>query len=103
MKISFYVTRHDLDHGHQVKCESCPVALSMKRRLKRDDIAVSAEYVELFYDKSHRTLGKRVPFPEQVYQFIVNFDRSENVDRQDIPPFRFTLEIPSEWLAPEVA
>ena len=81
-KISFRITKDDVKNGIIGDGEKCPVALSIFRRLKRDDIFctrvnVSPEYIFVGTDSFY--WKRKVKTPLKLINFISAFDKGEEV------------------------
>jgi len=88
-KVHFYVTQEDLKKGIKYNCERCPVARSIKRRLKHKNITyitVTPGLVTVICSDSTVVTN---PLSEKVKNFIINFDK---MNKHSIKPFRFYLE-----------
>jgi hypothetical protein len=66
------VTKADIARGQRLQADSCPIALSLKRRLRRSD-------VEVDYDRVR--WGEFVGFPitRKMEQWMEAFDKGQKV------------------------
>jgi hypothetical protein len=95
-KVHFYVTQKDLKKGIKYNCDKCPVARSIKRRLKHRNIiyiAVTPSFVTFICSDSTVVTN---PLPEKVRDFIINFD---NMGKHSVKSFRFYLEFDESFVA----
>lgn len=110
MKVTFFVTQRDIDHGTKGDREKCAIARAVQRRLKADFFAIVSGYgaISIQYIKNRpawqRSLksGPIVPrdshevwksdIDEKRERFISLFDRT--IRSEQPKPFQFTLEIP---------
>lgn len=70
MKVS--VTTEDIKQGKRVSCRECPVALAVKRIFQDEDNVSVAIYI--------RVGGVMYEYPEEVVDFICNFDKGSLVE-----------------------
>jgi hypothetical protein len=93
MKVTVKVTQEDIDQGY-IKCAySCALARAINillNRMYRSGITGKEFYI------SQNTNGrnvKRIDLPEEVQDFIRQFDRMQSVS-----PFEFEVDIPAKYL-----
>lgn len=85
MKITVDVTQEDIDRGHRLECEECPVAHALRRSLPTlRQVVVGRHYVTLGLASGTLTPES----PEGVRAWVDAFDRGEPAG-----PFSFTLEL----------
>jgi hypothetical protein len=84
------VTARDIANGLPRKCDKCPVALAIIRRVDRKyKVEVAPHEVTVSGDSG----SVRVTLPESAKDFISSFDYS---DRALTKPFHFPLELPAK-------
>lgn len=91
MNIHFYVTHADIVNGTIGCAKACPVALSIKRRLKAT-VEVYSTFADVYnaqgaYHRIHQ-------LPAKVQDFILKYDANG-----DVSPMRFQLNISDKTLA----
>jgi hypothetical protein len=91
MKVKISVTADDIARGVRGLCDSCPIALAMKRLLPDSDIDVENEFVSINQ--------RDVSLPAEARDFVGAFDLSDEEFEECWPvpgPFEFDLDIPDE-------
>ena len=102
MKI--HVTKEDIENGQQRDTEACPIALAIRRKLRRDDLCVDANGIFSNNDSIPWT-----PLPYKALVFIDVFDNSNSLKtetrvalkafappKKRLKPFSFDIEFPKE-------
>ncbi len=88
--VSVYVTSDDIDKGVQSSCWMCPVALALRRVLRKGELA----------DVHHCNVTVRdqgYTMPKRARNFVYMFDES-----CDVKPFKFRMPLPAAALLPSV-
>lgn len=88
MKINIFVTKEDIKNGLKKSCECCPIARSVKRRLKQG-VKIEVGVTRLFLTE----LLYSAPLSINAREFLLNFD-----DEKKVKPFRFQLNLPKKVL-----
>lgn len=91
MLVKIQVTQEDINNGIKFKCESCPVALAIKRLLKPNVKVLVGDIISFMTNDSSE--WKDVVTPERVWDFLVQFD-----NKRPVQPFSFELDIPEDIL-----
>ena len=88
MKTRINITQKDIDNGKKCGCDTCPVALAIKRRV------IKNAFVEVgLYDIGLAT--ESISLNETTCDFVRRFDR---YGRNKVKPFSFTIDIPKKFL-----
>ena len=80
MKIG--VTKHDIDNGIQNKCQLCPIALAVKRKIN-GEVIVFGNGISIFITDIIRSY-RYYKLPLKAKNFIQRFD-----DGKKVKPFTF--------------
>lgn len=87
------VTVADIEAGERHECHVCPVALAVKRVLRRGLIpSVTGGYITLFESHRYEKLI-HIEAPDTVGRFVIDFDKGRSVAE-----FSFAIEIPQQFL-----
>jgi hypothetical protein len=94
MLTTFDLTQKDIDDGIRQRCNACPVALCVLRKLGLLPIDVHVTVDRLSLRRPGENVWAAViPLPDEVTFFIVGFD-----DGEPSFPMSFELDIPEEFL-----
>lgn len=91
--IQLNITQSDIDNGKQDSCTQCPIALSLKRRVKPEyRVLVSTDHIEIvpadvpyFYNDDI----SEYPISQHIKEFINRFDHG--VEER---PHQFKVSLP---------
>lgn len=92
MKLQVEVTQQDIEHGVKQDCGRCPVALALRRALRKQETYIQEvivhgnDIVVIYKNKGYRTLT-----PQNITHFINWFDTYGSLAIYAVP-FTFELE-----------
>lgn len=86
------VTQEHIDKGEFRNSECCPIALAIKDKFKVKNVYISANSITIgvFPDEVFAT---GIQPPEEVKDWILNFDTYTKADRKPVLPFTFELDL----------
>lgn len=100
MIITIDVTAEDIAEGERGSCEFCPVAMALSRLCR---VAVEVHAIKAhFQPPSGNAFRASRPLPLEARRFISNFDAQSFNIQSELKPFFFTLDIPDQFLKPEI-
>lgn len=87
------VTAADIKNGIKQSSSNCPVALAIKRALKRKPLDMKLKYISLrsYHGSVYYNLYCTFDFPDKVTKQIRLFDNGKK-----IKPFSFTIDIKND-------
>jgi len=106
MKVRVQITKSDIKKGFTIDCECCPNELAVNRLLRGQlysftgTIEQSIDKPDGFGVASTRVFS--IQNPKKLMAWIRAFDKVSCGDRSGIKPFRYTLDIPQQFLKPSV-
>lgn len=80
------VTEADICNGERLSSSGCPIALAVKRRLRRKIVSVSVGYADVVVGLRENPRAI-YPLPADALEFANAFD-----DGKDVTPFDFDLK-----------
>lgn len=97
-RITFSITQSDIDSGKKHNCYECPIALAVKRRLKKGfDSTVSHQGISIFGGQQELPLNL---FKPDIMNFIYWYDKencatdnTENIRSERIKPFTISFRV----------
>lgn len=100
MEVLISVSAEDIARGEREECETCPIALAIRRVVPGTNVEVHYAWVGFGDRYTWRTtpengdrmlVPQRVPLPWKAREFVDRFDAGEPVE-----PFEFHLDVPED-------
>ncbi len=84
MTIPITVTQSDIFRGAKSECETCPIALAVRRVMPKANVQVTPHSIVFGYK-----LHSQIHLPEKARNFIRKFDAGDKMEE----PFTFDIEM----------